>query len=97
MTPWARRPTPQETVGARVRALREELGWRQLDLAKRARVHTTYIPRLEAGRVDPSLSHLTEIAYALDVNLATLVTDVLPTDLRGRHQRRRPSDDASEP
>jgi predicted transcriptional regulator len=97
MTPRAIRRTPQETVGARVRALREELGMRQVDLAKRAKVTTTYIPRLEAGKVDPGLSRLARIAYALTVNLATLVIDVLPRDLRGLRERGRPSDDAAEP
>jgi transcriptional regulator with XRE-family HTH domain len=97
MTPRAIRRTPQETVGARVRALRQELGLRQADLAKRAKVHSTYISRLERGRLEPGLNHLTDIAYALTVNLATLVTDVLPMDRRGRRERRRPSDDAAEP
>jgi transcriptional regulator with XRE-family HTH domain len=93
MTPRAIRRTPHEEVGLRVRALRDELGYRQVDLARLAKVHTTYVSKLEAGKLNPSVDHVVEIAFALGVNPATLVADLIPRDLRGRRPRGRPTDD----
>ena len=86
MSPRGRRPIPAEVLGARVRARREELGWFQADLAKAARTHNTYISRLEAGKVNPSLDVIVEVAFALGLNVATLTADLLPRERRTRRR-----------
>jgi transcriptional regulator with XRE-family HTH domain len=57
----------------RLKALREERGLTQADLAKRAKVSPGYIARLETLRHDPKLSTLVKLAHALNVRLAQLV------------------------
>ena len=97
MVPRAKRLTPAQVLGARVRALRENLGDRQLDLARRAKKHATYISRLEAGKINPSLNALVDIAVALDVDPATLVADIHPRDLRSHRRPKRPPSDEIAP
>ena len=54
-------------VGARFRALRHRLGWRQADLARRAGVSRGVISFIERGRLERvSLIHLRAVAHALD-------------------------------
>jgi transcriptional regulator with XRE-family HTH domain len=92
MTPKAARPAPNVSVGERVKARRLELGWSQHELAARARVHATYISMLEAGRLNPGVNKVVDIAYALGVTPGRLMGDLIPRDLRGR--RRPPDTDA---
>jgi transcriptional regulator with XRE-family HTH domain len=91
MSPRAKRRTPHEEVGGKVRATREALGLSQAEVARAARLHTTYISKLELGKVNMTIDTLAEIAHALDVDLATLVIGVLPQDLRGRWDRKKGS------
>ncbi|HXH81710.1 MAG TPA: helix-turn-helix transcriptional regulator [Candidatus Tectomicrobia bacterium] len=57
-----------------LKALRDERGWSQAELAKRADVTPAYIAQLETGaRKNPSLEILKRIARALGVP----VTDLL--------------------
>lgn len=65
-----------KTVGRQIRQLRKAKGWSQEYLADEAEIHRTYMWGVEAGRRNPSLRHLTLIADALDVPLATLFSDV---------------------
>lgn len=37
-------------LGERVRRLRKDRGWRQIDLAEHAEIHENYVSDLEAGR-----------------------------------------------
>lgn len=73
-----------------MRARREALGWYQADLAKVARTHATYISRLEAGKVNPSLDVIVDIAFALGMNVATLTADILPRERRRRRRGKPP-------
>jgi XRE family transcriptional regulator, regulator of sulfur utilization len=82
-------------MGQRVQEIRESRGLLQRDLADMAKVHATYISRLEAGALNPSLDHVVDIAYALGVNPARLTGNLLPRDLRGR--RRAVPSDTDEP
>lgn len=62
------------TVAARIRELRRARGLSQEELADQAGCHRTYIGMLERGEGNPSLSVLTSIAEALDIEVAELVT-----------------------
>jgi transcriptional regulator with XRE-family HTH domain len=54
-------------IGARFRALRHRLGWRQVDLARRARVSRSVVSFIERGRLERvSLANLRAVAQALD-------------------------------
>jgi transcriptional regulator with XRE-family HTH domain len=54
-------------IGARFRALRFRLGWRQIDLAQRARVSKSLVSLLERGQLERvSIARLRAIARALD-------------------------------
>jgi len=65
----------QETVGARIKRLREEAGLSQRELADGLdRVTYAYISRLEAGMRQPSLRALREIAKRLDTTALYLET-----------------------
>src|SRR3990172_13141578 len=57
-------------LGALVRTLRRRLGWRQVDLARRAGVSQSAVSRLETGHLDElSLSTIRRIAAALEITV----------------------------
>lgn len=55
------------TIGDRARARREELGLSQDEVAKKAKLHRTYIGGFERGERNISISNLLKIAKALGV------------------------------
>jgi len=57
----------------RIKRLRKERGMSQEALATKAKVTREYVARLEAGRHDPSLSTLSQLAKALRVKVAELL------------------------
>jgi HTH-type transcriptional regulator / antitoxin HipB len=57
-------------LGAEVRALREQRGWSQTDLANRAGMTQSAMARFEAGGTVPTLPVLERIATALDMRLS---------------------------
>ena len=59
--------TADETVGTRLKALREDAGLSQRALARRASVNPETIRRLEADQVRPHLGTLRKLAAALGV------------------------------
>ncbi len=59
-------------VGARLRELRKELGWRLEDLAERTRFSKAYLSRLESGERQPSLSALLRVAQAYGISFSSL-------------------------
>ena len=61
-----------KAVGNRIRDLRQKKGISQEALADEAEMHRTYMWGIERGRRNPSLGHLTRIADALEVPLASL-------------------------
>jgi len=67
-----RRPEA-EKFGAVVRALREERGLTQDQLAERAGVSATYIGFIERGDNVPTLTIILQIASALKVRAAELL------------------------
>lgn len=63
-----------KSLGKRVRQLRKLKGWSQEYLADEAGMHRTYMWGIEQGVRNPSIRHLTQIADALGVSLASLFT-----------------------
>lgn len=61
-------------IGQRIRALREERGWSQAQLAQVSRIAQATISRIEAGRKIPRLTTLVIVATSLGTNL----NEVLP-------------------
>ena len=59
-------------LGARLRRLRAERGWRLEDLAERTGLSRAYLSRLEGGERQPSLSSLFGVARAYDVPFSSL-------------------------
>lgn len=58
--------------GERLRYLRKQKGWRQLDLAEHSGVHEVHISDLERGTREAGLRTLEKLAVALGVDLKTL-------------------------
>lgn len=74
-------------VGQRIRAIREERGWTQTDLAARLQRTQTAVSYWESGRRGLSLDDLVEVAGILGVSTAELLPDrpvraPMPTLLR---------------
>lgn len=64
----------REKLAMRLRELRQERGLSQEELADLAGCHRTYIGMLERKLGNPSLSIIGAIAYALDVDVAQLIS-----------------------
>jgi transcriptional regulator with XRE-family HTH domain len=56
-------------VGAKLKRARVEEGLTQAGLAKRLDVSAAYVQKLEAGRANPTLGQLANIANSLDRSL----------------------------
>jgi transcriptional regulator with XRE-family HTH domain len=61
-------------LGRAVRALREQRGWSQAQLAAAAGMTQSAVARFEAGGTVPSLRVLDRLAQALDAELTVQVT-----------------------
>lgn len=61
-----------KSLGKRIRQLRQHQGWSQEHLADEAGMHRTYLWGIEQGVRNPSVRHLSHIADALGVGIATL-------------------------
>lgn len=59
-------------VGPAVRALREQAGFSQEELADRAELDRTYVSGIERGRRNPSVKSLQRVVAALDTSLDVL-------------------------
>jgi len=63
-------------LGERIRKLRKQKGWRQIDLAEQSGVHEVHISDLERGAREVGLKTLLAIAQALEVKLSDLLKDI---------------------
>ena len=63
-------------LGKRIRYLRKEKKWSQLDLSLESGVNRNYISDLEKGRRNPTILVLEKIAIALNIDLATLLKGI---------------------
>ena len=61
-----------KALGRRIRQLRNIKGWSQEYLADEAGMHRTYLWGIEQGVRNPSIRHVTQIADALGVSVASL-------------------------
>ncbi len=66
----------KKEIGNRVRINRKNANLTQEELAERADVSTSFISRLENGRVLPGIEGLNTIAAALNVGLQDLLCDL---------------------
>lgn len=63
----------RETSGDRIRRFRQELGWTQTELCRRANINQGFLSQLERGVKRPSTRMLDVLAVALGVPQAVLV------------------------
>lgn len=61
-------------IGSTVRRLRQERGWSQQFLADRLGIAQSAIGQIERGEINPLLTTLFDLARALDVSPADLVS-----------------------
>jgi len=65
--------TPLRRLALRLKRLRQQRGWSQEELARRAGVSRGYLARLETVRQDPTLTTLEKLAKALKVKMTELL------------------------
>lgn len=64
----------KQTVGKRVKELRNKLGISQEELADNAQLDRTYITSVECGKRNISIVNIEKLANALNVSLAEFFT-----------------------
>lgn len=62
----------QVKVGIQIQKIRELKGISQQDLAAKCNFEKSNMSRLEAGKVNPTLSTLEKVASALEINIIEL-------------------------
>jgi transcriptional regulator with XRE-family HTH domain len=65
----------KKKFGEKVKSLRTEKGWSQEKLALTADLDRTYIPSIEAGKRNVSITVIEKIAKALNVEIIELLKD----------------------
>ncbi len=68
-----------ETVGQRLRSMRQARGHTLAEVAERSGLSIPYISNLEMDRANPTLEALESLAQSLDVPMASLVGNSSPT------------------
>ena len=63
-------------LGKRIRQLRNERGWRQIDLAEETGLHENYVSDLEQGRKEACLRTLQVLAKAFNLTVADLLKTI---------------------
>ena len=63
-------------LGERIRELRKERGWRQIDLAEETGIHENYVSDLEMGRKEVCLRTLQTIGLAFKLTAAELLQGI---------------------
>ncbi|MFZ0091927.1 MAG: XRE family transcriptional regulator [Solirubrobacteraceae bacterium] len=87
-------PTSSESLGARVRALREGMDLSLRDLAERSGVSAPMLSQVERGETSPTLQVATRIARGLELRLSQLLRldeDGAVTVVRADERRTGPS------
>jgi transcriptional regulator with XRE-family HTH domain len=79
-----------ESVGTRLRTVREERGLSQRELAQRAGVSTNSISLIERDENSPSVSTLQNLAAALNVKMSYFFDDQEPTQVLHVKAQNRP-------
>ena len=65
-----------QSIGDRIKELREAKNWTQDDLADAAGIHRVTIAKYEAGKVEPKSTSLSRLATALEVDAGFLLGEV---------------------
>jgi transcriptional regulator with XRE-family HTH domain len=60
-------------LGKRIRALRIEKGWSQVEMADFLAMNRGYLSEIETGKKDPSLTMLKILAEGLSISLSKLL------------------------
>jgi transcriptional regulator with XRE-family HTH domain len=60
-------------LGKKIRDLRRQRGWRQIDLAAHAELSKTHVNELERGKREVRLHTLERLAEALEVKISDLM------------------------
>lgn len=63
-------------LGERIKQLRIERGWRQIDLAEETGIHENYVSDLEQGRKEICLRTLQAVAIAFGLKTADLLKNL---------------------
>jgi transcriptional regulator with XRE-family HTH domain len=63
-------------LGQRIRKIRREKGWRQIDLAEHSGVHEVHISDIERGAREICLNNLVALAKGLGVSVSELVKGI---------------------
>jgi transcriptional regulator with XRE-family HTH domain len=63
-------------LGERIRKLRKQKAWRQIDLAEQSGVHEVHISDLERGTREVGLRTLLALSQALEVKLSDLLKGI---------------------
>jgi len=63
-------------LGERIRLLRQERGWRQIDLAEETGMHENYVSDLELGRKEICLRMLQTVAHAFEMTASDLLRGI---------------------
>jgi transcriptional regulator with XRE-family HTH domain len=63
-----------QKIAERIKALRLRFGWKLNTLAKKTGFSKSYLSEIENGKKEPPISSLTKIAYALGIDVVTLIT-----------------------
>jgi len=67
---------PYHRFGKRIRALRKERGWTQIDLAVHTGVGRVFISDVERGKKEPCVRTIEILAMAFDLTIAQLFRTV---------------------
>jgi transcriptional regulator with XRE-family HTH domain len=65
-----------ERFGERLRELRKDRGWRQLDLAEQAGISENYVSELELGQKEVCLRTIEVLSRALGVGIDEIMKDL---------------------
>jgi len=63
-------------LGERIRLLRQERGWRQIDLAEETGMHENYVSDLELGQKEICLRMLQAVAGAFEMTTSELLKGI---------------------
>jgi transcriptional regulator with XRE-family HTH domain len=70
------RPHYRRIVGAKIRLLRQQVGFTQESLAEKTDSHHNFIGEVERGDMDISVGSLLKVAKALNVRVRELVEEL---------------------
>ena len=88
LMPSGRTSTPQTALGWRLRELRAERQWQQLDVARLVGTEAGRVSQWEIGRITPTLAVLQKIADAFDLALSELLDGIRCEQQTGARNRK---------